>query len=196
MQLKKKGDVMTNPKKIDDLLEVGDKIRELEEGDTSDDDKRKRQNERKNAIKKINAEIAALKNNDDEKFVQESLREIATIGLSSMRVLQGEIEEDPSGRAVECMAAITNAVTNAVKQIQNRDIDERKIRVEEEKLTIKKNIALPGGTGTTNVLMIGSMKEVLGAMRDGEFENEDEIQEYLEEENYRNSGKGSPFKKD
>jgi hypothetical protein len=185
-------------KGIEKALGVGDRLRELEdeENEVSEDEKKERAVARKKEVAKIKAEISKLRNNNtDEDFVKEGLRELASIGLQSMRVLQDEVEVDPSGRAVECMAAMANATNSALKNLQNVDLDKEKVELDREKVNIKKNQALPNGSTVNNVLVTGSMRDVLQAMKDGSFSNQDEVDiEKVKEIDEENS-KGSPFKK-
>lgn len=185
--------------KISKVLGIGDKLRDHDEGvndeSLSEEDKRKRHQERKKEVAKIKAEISAMKKNADDDFIKEGLRELAGIGLQSMRVLQDELEVDPSGRAVECMAAMSNATAAALKGIQNVDIDKEKLNLEREKVNIKKQSALPSGQQTNNILITGSVTDVLQTIRDQQFENQEEIDEEVKEADYIERGNGTPFKK-
>lgn len=184
--------------KISKVLGVGEKLRDHDEGvdeaSMSEDEKRKRHDERKKEVAKIKAEIANMKKNSDEDFIKEGLRELAGIGLQSMRVLQDELEVDPSGRAVECMAAMSNATAAALKGIQNVDVDKEKLALEKEKVNIKKNAALPAGHQTNNILITGSVTDVLQTIRDQQFQNQEEIDDEVKEAQYVEKGKGTPFK--
>lgn len=188
-------------KKIGKVLGIGDKLKEFESDEKatkelSEEEKRKRHEERKEQVKKIKAEIAALRNCDDEKFIKDSLREVATIGLQSMRILQEEVEVDPTGRAVECMAAMSNAVSKSLKDLQSVDIDKEKLDIDKEKLNIRRQAALPKGQTTNNILVTGSVTDLLQTIKDQGFENEKEVEEEAEHEAFIESGKGTPFKKD
>jgi hypothetical protein len=193
-----KGHVMSKDK-ISKVLGVGEKLRDNDEGvdseSLSEEEKRKRHEERKKEVAKIKADIAAMKNNTDDDFIKEGLRELASIGLQSMRVLQDELEVDPSGRAVECMAAMSNATANALKGIQNVEVDKEKLAIEKEKVSIKKQTALPAGQQTNNILITGSVTDVLQTIRDQQFKNQEEIDDEVKEAEYVEKGKGSPFKK-
>lgn len=185
---------------IEKALGIGERLREedAENNGLSEDERRERAETRKKEVAKIKAEIGKLKNNPDEDFVKEGLRELAGIGLQSMRILQDEIEVDPSGRAVECMAAMSNAVGKALKDLQNVELDKKKMELEEEKVNVKKNTALPAGKTVNNVLVTGSVTDLLRAMKDGSFENQDDVDvealKEVEHEENKETGK-SPFKK-
>ena len=184
-------------KSIENALGIGDKIRQLEEDENniSEEERRKRAEARKLEVAKIKAEIQKLKDNPDDDFIKEGLRELASIGLQSMRVLQDEVEIDPNGRAVECMAAMSNSVTTALKQLQSVELDKEKIEIEKEKVNIKKSATLPLGKTVNNVLVTGSVTELLKAMKDQSFQNQEEVDiEEVREIEIKES-KGSPFKK-
>ena len=184
-------------KGIENALGIGDKIREMEDDEhgVSEEDKRKRVEARKLEVAKIKAEIQKLKDNPDDDFIKEGLRELAGIGLQSMRVLQDEVEIDPNGRAVECMAAMSNSVTTALKQLQAVELDKEKIKIEKEKVNIKKSLNAPAGRTINNVLVTGSVTDLLKAMKDGGFENQDDLDIEQVKEVEMTESKGSPFKK-
>jgi hypothetical protein len=182
-------------KSIENALGIGDKIRQIEEDENNinEDEKRKRFEVRKNEVSKIKAEIQKLKENPDDNFIKEGLRELASIGLQSMRILQDEVEIDPNGRAVECMAAMSNSVTAALKQLQSVELDKEKMKIEKEKVNIKKTASLPAGKTINNVLVTGSVSDLIKAMKDKSFDNQDELaMEEVRESEIRES-KGSPF---
>ena len=118
---------------------------------------------------------------------------MAGIGLESMRVLQDELEYDPSGRAVECMAAMTNAVSSTLKNLQNVEIDKEKLKIDQEKVAIKKHSALGHNGTTNNILITGSVTDVLQTMKDGGFINEEEIKEVADKEEDIKTGGGTVF---
>ena len=181
---------------IENALGVGDKLRSIEDeaNNVSDDERRERSKIRKKEVAKIKADIEKIKDNPDIDFIKEGLKELASIGLQSMRVLQDEVEVDPSGRAVECMAAMSNATNTALKNLQNVAIDDRKIDLEEEKVSIRKSSALGNGT-VNNVLISGSVTDILQAMNDGSFSNQDEVDIENLREVEQSESSGSPYKK-
>ena len=182
--------------KLKKVLGIGDKIRDLEKDEKielTEDEQRKRHEDRKEEVKKIKADIKKLKNNDDEKFIKDALREVAGIGLESMRVLQDELEYDPSGRAVECMAAMTNAVTSTLKNLQNLEIDKEKLSLDQQKVDIKRNSAIGHNGTTNNILMVGSVTDVLQSMKDGGFINDAEVNEVADKEEDISTGAGTVF---
>lgn len=181
---------------IEKALGVGDKLRSLEdeENGVSEQEKRERAEARKKEVAKIKAEIGKLRKNDDEDFVKEGLRELASIGLQSMRVLQDEVEVDPSGRAVECMASMANATNAALKNLQNVELDKKKIEIDQEKVNIKKNAALPSGNTYNNVLIAGSPRDVLQTIKDQCFNNQDDVDIEAVKEVDQEESDGSPYK--
>ena len=184
-------------KGIEKALGVGDKLRALEEEENgvNETERRERAETRKKEVAKIKAEISKLRKNDDEEFVKEGLRELASIGLQSMRVLQDEVEIDPSGRAVECMASMANATNSALKNLQNVELDKKKVEIDQQKVEIKRKAALPNGTYNNNILVTGSMNDVLQAMKDGGFSNQDDVEIEKLKEVELEEGEGTPYEK-
>ncbi len=183
-------------KGIEKALGIGDKLRSMEDEERgiSEEERRERAETRKKEVAKIKAEIGKLRKSDDEDFIREGLRELASIGLQSMRILQDEVEIDPSGRAVECMASMANATSSALKNLQNVDLDKKKLEIEQEKINIKKHAALPHGNTINNVLITGTMNDVLQAMKDGGFTNQDEVDIERVKEIDQEESEGSPYK--
>jgi len=192
--------------KIDKILDISDQMKDFDSGPSpktqkgmQDEENRKRYLERKQEADKIVARLEKLKEGGDEKFIKETLKELTTIGLTALRTMQDEMNQDPSGRAVECMSAMANAVTAAVKQLGDVENDKIKLGLEKRKVDIKEKSAtanLPNANGSGNILVIGSMTDALKAIRNQGFDNAKEVDAIVEEEKKNRESPGTPFSED
>jgi len=112
---------------------------------------------------KEDAKKAAAENDND--FIKETLRELALMGLHAGRVLEDEIEVNAKGRDVECLAGIMNATRDALKKLQDVDLDDKKMTIEEKKLAIRQSSNGKPNL-TQNNMFVGSHNDMLKAMRD------------------------------
>lgn len=178
--------------KVDNILDISDQMKDFDSGPSSkvqlgmkEEENRKKILERREQADKIVARLEKLKECGDEKFIKETLKELTTIGLTALRTMQDEMTLDPSGRAVECMSAMANSVTAAVKQLGEVENDKTKLELEKRKVDIKEKSAtasLPNGNGGGNILVIGSMTDALKAIRQGGFDNSKEVDAIIQEE--------------
>jgi hypothetical protein len=189
--------------KIDKILDISDQMKDFDSGPSNktqvamkEEENRKKYLERKEQSDKIVARLEKLKECGDEKFIKETLKELTTIGLTALRTMQDEMNLDPSGRAVECMSAMTNAVTTAVKQLGDVENDKTKLGLEKRKVDIKEKSAtanLPNSNGGGNILVIGSMTDALKAIRNQGFDNAKEVDAIVQEEKKNKDSPGTPF---
>ena len=192
--------------KVDKILDISDQMKDFDSGPSTktqkgmqDEENRKKYLERKQEADKIVARLEKLKEGGDEKFIKETLKELTTIGLTALRTMQDEMNQDPSGRAVECMSAMTNAVTAAVKQLGDVEHDKTKLEIEKRKVDIKEKSAtanLPNANGSGSIVVIGSMTDALKAIRDQGFQNMKEVDAIVEEETKNKESPGTPFPQD
>lgn len=140
---------------------------------------------RKKEAEKINELIQSLKNsNNDEQFIKETLKNLTSLCMISLHQMQEEMLLDPSGRMGECMAALSNSVVNALKELNEIEHKRKKINLEEEKLTLKKQSIQKNISPTTNnVVVIGSVTDALKLIKDKENEICIENVEHKDEEN-------------
>ena len=189
--------------KVDKILDISDQMKDFDSGPSAktqkgmqEEEARKRYLERKEEADKVRAKLEKVKDLGDEKFIKEALKEITTIGLTSLRQMQDEMTLDPTGRMGECMSAMANAVTTAVKQLGEVENDKTKLELEKRKVDIKEKSAtanLPNANGSGNVLVIGSMTDALKAIRNQGFENMKEVEAIVEEEKKNRESPGTPF---
>lgn len=192
--------------KVDKILDISDQMKDFDSGGGTpsaktiqgmkDEENRKKVLERKEQAEKIIAKMEKLKDCGDEKFTKETLKELITIGLTALRTMQDEMNQDPTGRAVECMSAMVNATTAATKQLGEIENDKKKIELEKRKVDIKEKSAtanLPNANGGGNILVIGSMTDALKAIRNQGFDNAIEVESIVAEEKKNKESPGTPF---
>ena len=151
--------------KIDKALGIGDELKELDEN-TSDEEKRKRFEERKLAVQQIKKDLKKIRENPDEDFIKEHLRELATSGMVALRTIQDEIELNPSGRDVECMATLMNSIASSLKELKDVDNDKVKIGQKQQEIDLKKLRSTEnGGRLTQNNVFIGSVNDLRKAIK-------------------------------
>lgn len=157
---------MGSKNKIDKALGIGDELKDLDKED-SDDEKRLRFEERKKAVAQIKKDIKKIRENPDEHFIKENLRELATNGMIALRVIQEEIELNPNGRDVECMATMMNAVSSSLKELGSVENDKKKLDLEQQKVDLKRLISekKPGIGMQQNNVFVGSTNDLLKAIR-------------------------------
>lgn len=121
---------------------------------------------------------------EDKDFIKETLRELALMGLHAGRVLEDEIEVNATGRDVECLASIMTATRDALKRLQDVELDEQKMEIEHKKLALKQSSSGPSKL-TQNNMFVGSHSDMLKAMKELRHfkeEQESKIIEVEEEE--------------
>jgi ribosomal protein S13 len=192
--------------KIDSILDISDTMKDFDSSPSTktlqsmkEEEARKRYLERKEESDKVRANLEKVKDLGDERFIKEALKEITTIGLTSLRQMQDEMTLDPTGRMGECMSAMANAVTAAVKQLGDVENDKTKLSLEKRKVDLKEKSAtagLPNGNGAGNVLIIGSMSDALKAIRQQGFDNMKEVQVEVDKEIVNKESPGTLFKED
>jgi hypothetical protein len=151
---------------------------DIDISEDNEEHKRERHNQRKEEIANIKKQVAKLKDSSDEEFVKDALKEVASIGLESLRVLQNEVEDDPSGRAVECMAAMSNSVATALKNLQGVEVDKQKIAIEKEKVEVKRlgNKATANIGTVNNNYITTNVSDILDQMKEAELVEPENIE--------------------
>jgi len=189
--------------KIDAALDIADKMKCFDsttgssksENSEKDEELRRRTEERKEKIALVRAEIEKKKDLTDEIFIKDNLRNIAEVGVEVIHILTEELKYDPSGRTAECMSALMNAITGALKEIKEYDNDKTKLGYEREKIDIKKaSAAVAGPSG--NIMVVGKMTDVLKAIQDQKFENMKEVDAVVERESLEEKAPGTVYKKE
>jgi hypothetical protein len=191
--------------KIEAALDIADKMKAFDSTGTSgatvsgndnkDEELRRRAEERKEKVAQVRAELEKKKDFTDEIFIKDKLRDLAEMGVEVLHILSEELQYDPSGRTAECMGALMNATTGALKEIKEFDNDKTKLGYEREKIDIKKaSAAVTGPSG--NIMVVGKMTDVLKAIQDQKFQNMKEVDAVVERETLEESAPGTVHKKE
>ncbi|MCS7316911.1 MAG: hypothetical protein NZZ41_01125 [Candidatus Dojkabacteria bacterium] len=154
--------------------------------DKKEQEEKEKYLERKKEAEKFSLLLNEIKNKKgDEEFIKESLKELSSIGMVSLRQMQEELLLDPSGRMGECMAALLNSVVNALKELNEIENEKKKIDIEKEKLDIKKqNLAKISNPNTTNnVVVIGSLADALNVLKNEAKKQEQEEIKNIQQQN-------------
>jgi hypothetical protein len=154
-------------KKLERVFGMGDDLRKLDEEDKNnvvagDEAAKKALEVRKKIIQEMAIEMEGKKKLTDEQFCKDLYKEMAVIGMEMLRINRQEMEMDPRANRVEVASTIMNSTVGALDAV--RDIGDTKIDqgFEREKIDMKKNGLATTGT---NVVMIGSMSEILKQVR-------------------------------
>ncbi len=151
-------------KQLEDVLGIGDSLRQLDAEETNkvsnaDDDERRKLEDRKKYIAEMKQDFDILKKKPDLEFSADIYKELVMIDMEMLRITRKEMELDPQPRYVETAGSLTTAITSTLDSL--RDIEQVKFDqgMEKEKLDLKKS----QGTGApgANVVMIGSMSDIL-----------------------------------
>ena len=123
----------------------------------------KKLEEKRKQIAEIKKKLADIQNiQNDDQYMGTVLRELVTKGMTMLESLQHEIEEAPRGRDVETAAAMMSAINGVVDNINKIKIYNAKIKIEEQKLELKKSAGNIGAvTANQNILMVGSTNELM-----------------------------------
>lgn len=152
--------------KLDKALGIGEELSNLDSED-SDEEKKRRFEERKKSIIKIKKDLQKIKENPDEMFIKEQLKELTTSGMIALRTIQEEIELNPTGRDVECMATMMNAITSSLKELKETENDKIKIGQKQQEIDIKKlKSSSENRKLTQNNVFVGSVNELRKAIKD------------------------------
>jgi len=119
--------------------------------------------ERKKQIDEFKKKFEEIQNstNDDE-YMGKVLKELVGKGMVMLDALQREIEDCPRGRDVETAAAMMNAISGVIDNINKLKITNAKLDFERQKLELKK--ASIGGqplTTNQNILMVGTTNDLM-----------------------------------
>lgn len=151
-------------KQYEDAIGIGDALKQLDMDETNqvskeDDEKRRRLEDRKKYIADMKQDFDLMKKKPDLEFSADIYKELVMIDMEMLRITRKEMELDPQPRYVETAGSLTTAITSTLDSL--RDIDNTKFDqgMEKEKLDLKKNQS--SGKIGQNVVMIGTMNDVL-----------------------------------
>lgn len=170
-------------KNIEKALGISEDVSKLN-NTTSDDEKKRQFDERQEKLKIVQEAFKQKKASyeDDKHFIKEMYREIVESGMITMRIMQEEASMTGDYKNAEALAAVSNSITQALDKLKSVEMDEEKLRIERDKLELKRisgNKELtPGITtaagGTTNVF-VGSTFDMLKAIKEAEKEAKMEV---------------------
>lgn len=162
-------------KQLEDALEIDP---DTETGVDEEDNDSEELLARLTKFKEMKEEAKKAASENDKDFIKETLRELALMGLHAGRVLEDEIEVNAKGRDVECLAGIMNATRDALKKLQDVDLDEQKMEIEQKKLAIRQSNSGQARL-TQNNMFVGSHSDMLKALKD--MQNVSEVPEDLKQ---------------
>jgi hypothetical protein len=169
-------------KSIEQALGISDSIAKMEVH-SSDDEKKKQFEERQNKLKKIQEAFVDKKKTyeNDKEFIKDMLRELAETAMTGAAIMKEEAGMTGDYKNVESLATATNAAVSALTALQNVELEEERIRIEHEKVNIRKvaseNGSILGGTNkiTQNNVFVGSHAELLKALKNAENIEKDKV---------------------
>jgi hypothetical protein len=102
--------------------------------------------------------------------------------MIALRTIQEEIELNPSGRDVECMATLMNSVASSLKELKDVENDKIKIAQKQQEIDLKKLKGDDKAKLTQNNLFIGSVRDLSKALKNIEIDSEDNFIDVEKEE--------------
>lgn len=166
-------------KNIEQALGIGD---DLLKNTSPDEEKKKLFKERQEKLKKIQEEMQRKKSNyeHDKEFIKDMYREVAETSMMAVRIMQEEAGMTGDYKNVEALAAAANSVSQALDGLKNVELDEEKLRIEREKVEIKKGVAnsilnkqgITGGT-VNNIVHVGSTGDLIRSLKQLEKEDKE-----------------------
>lgn len=166
-------------KNIENALGIGEEVSKMTVK-TFDEEKKAQFDERQKKLKEIQEQIKKKRSTyeQDKEFIKDMYKELAETGMVAVRIMQEEAGMTGDYKNVEALAAAANSVTQALDGLKSVELDEEKLRIERDKVDIKRQSANsilnknPGITqqgGTTNVF-IGSQAELIRALKKAEMD--------------------------
>lgn len=143
--------------------------------------------ETRNALKQYDKEDKGY--DDDEEFTRDMLRDLAKTGMTLLKLQEEEMLQDASARNAETAAQVIAATTNAVDKLRDVGMSKEKLKIEKEKLELKKNASGIAGPVTQNIIAVGSFSDIVKNLKNedpevGECINAEVVE--VKEENEEN----------
>lgn len=162
-------------KNIEKALGIADDVSKLN-NITSDEEKKKQFAERQEKLKDIQEQFKKKRTSyeDDKDFIKDMYKELVETGMMAARIMQEEAGMTGDYKNVEALAAVANSVKQALDGLKSVEIDEEKLRIERDKVDIKRtaaaNIAAKPsilGTPTVNntTVYVGSTGDLIRALK-------------------------------
>jgi hypothetical protein len=161
-------------KNIEKALGIADDISKL--GNMSSDEEKKRQfEERQKKLKDIQEQMQKKRTGyeDDKAYIKDMYKELAETAMIGVRIMQEEAGMTGDYKNVESLAAAANAVKAALDGLKSVEIDEEKLRIEREKLDIRRVTANSilnktpalGDTVNNTTVYVGSTGDLIRALK-------------------------------
>lgn len=161
-------------KNIEKALGIADDISKL--GNLSSDEEKKRQfEERQKKLKDIQEQMQKKRTGyeDDKAYIKDMYKELAETAMIGVRIMQEEAGMTGDYKNVESLAAAANAVKAALDGLKSVEIDEEKLRIEREKLDIRRVTANSilnktpalGDTVNNTTVYVGSTGDLIRALK-------------------------------
>lgn len=161
-------------KNIEKALGIADDISKL--GNISSDDEKKKQfEERQKKLKDIQEQMQKKRTGyeDDKAYIKDMYKELAETAMIGVRIMQEEAGMTGDYKNVESLAAAANAVKAALDGLKSVEIDEEKLRIEREKLDIRRVTANSilnktpalGDTVNNTTVYVGSTGDLIRALK-------------------------------
>ena len=171
-------------KNIEKALGIADDLTKLNV--SSDDEKKKQFEERQKKLKDIQEQFQKKRATyeQDKDFIKDMYREIAESGMIAVRIMQEEAGMTGDYKNVEAMASMVSSVASALDGLKNVELDEEKLRIEKDKVNIRRDTAnsiitlnsilnngsgdAPGGQTVNNIVHVGSTGDLIRMLKQAE----------------------------
>ena len=149
-------------KSIEEILNI-DNVDNLEFDDNAANELETKLENTRKAVAEMKEEFTKIKELSDDDFTKHILKTLVEKSMSMLTAIQLEIEDNPTGRAVETAATMVSAINSVVDNFNKVKVYNQKLEIEQEKLNLRKaslqsNI---GHSGNTNVLVCGDTNQIL-----------------------------------
>jgi hypothetical protein len=163
-------------KNIETALGIADDVSKLS-NISSDDEKKKQFEERQNKLKAMQEELKIKRATyqEDKDFIKDMYKELAETAMVGVRIMQEEAGMTGDYKNVEALAAAANAVSQALDGLKSVEHDEEKLRIEREKIEVKRLSNINTGKGgiiseTTNIYAMGTTADIIRSIKEAEAE--------------------------
>jgi len=154
-------------KSIEELLNIEGSENDVKFDDTEAQIELKKLEERKQFLTEYKQKLVEYGNLGNAEYKLKVTRDLIDSGLLMLAALQKEIIDNPTGRDVECVSSLMNSINQTIDTINKMDFFERKMKIEDEKLNIKKisNSKDSGGDNITQNNIYFSTVELLDLIK-------------------------------
>ena len=154
--------------KIEKSLGIGDSFKTLDVGtNPEDEEKRLRAEKREISVSEFKERWEKYRNGDtdNEKFVKDALKELAEMGMETIRVMKDETAMTGDYKAADAVATVTNAVISALNSINGVDVEKKKLEQKQQEIDNRAKSAADTKNITNNTVFVGSVNDILKKAR-------------------------------